>query len=119
ALPRVEVRRDDEVGEDEDECLCRQVAPVVAVAIKTTRDGVVTRAEGPVEGSRFGDALAARRPPVRLAMRVVEIAGEAACCVRARPDQVERGEDGARLVETPERRGGDAHRRTPVAEDDD
>ena len=44
-------------------------------------------------GTRLGACLAARRAPVRLALRVVEIAGEAARGVCAQSDQIEGGRE--------------------------
>ena len=119
ALPRAQVGRNDEVGEDEDERLRREIASVLGEEVQPERHGVRRCSERTGEGAGLGARLRTWRQPERLALREVEVAGEAACSTRARPDQVEHGEQRPRLVQRPDVRRGNRHRRPPVAEHDD
>ena len=118
-LPDPKVGRHDEVGQHEDECLHRKLPPVLAEEVEPAGHGVGGRAERAVVGAGLGSRLRPRSPPERLALGEVEVAGEAACRERARPDQVDGCGQGARLVERPELRCGNRHRRPAVAEADD
>jgi len=92
---------------------------VLAEELESLGDGVDGSPEDAVEGACFRARLASRRTPERLALGVVEVAGEAARGHRALVDQVERRENRSRLVEPAEGRLADRHRRPAIAEDDD
>ena len=118
ALPLVHVRRNEEVREDEDERLSGELAPVAAEVLEAERDRVGRCVERAVVGAGVGEALAPRRLPVDLALRMVDVPGKTPRGLGAHADQVDRVQQRLRLVERTERRRADSHRRPPVGEYD-
>ena len=118
-LPDAQVGWHDEVGDDEDEGLRGEIPLVLAEEVEPARDGVGRCGERTDERSRLGARLRARRPPERLAACEVEVAGQAARGPRACADQLERGDESARLVQGAQIRCGNRHRRAVVEEHDD
>ena len=91
------VGRDEEVRDDEDERPGREVALVLGEVAQTAQQRVLRRTEAALELRGAVRMRAARRVPVRVAVRLVEVAEQAACGGRARADERDGVSDRVRL----------------------
>src|SRR5688572_17442814 len=121
--PHLMRRRRDEVGEEEDERAGRGCASVRCEMVEgalepVDRTAVLQRPQALV--AELDElAISLRLTPVRIAVRVVEVADEPSRGARAREDQLDDGAHRLGLVE-PRQRGPEAgHLRAPVAHDHD